>query len=27
VLPGEMSDLAGCDEETLGDLGGGEHCG
>ena len=27
VLLGEMADLAGSDVETLGDLGGGEHCG
>jgi hypothetical protein len=27
VLFGEMADLAGSDVETLGDLGGGEHCG
>jgi hypothetical protein len=27
VLFGEMADLAGSDVQTLGDLGGGEHCG
>jgi hypothetical protein len=27
VLLGEMADLTGSDVETLGDLGGGEHCG
>jgi hypothetical protein len=27
VLPGEMSDLAGSDGETRGDLGSGEHHG
>ena len=27
VLLGEMADLAGSDGETLGDLGGREHCG
>jgi hypothetical protein len=27
VLLGQVADLAGSDVETLGDLGGGEHCG
>jgi hypothetical protein len=27
VLLGEVANLAGSDVETLGDLGGGEHCG